>query len=80
MHFAARFRAYAGISPSWFVMAQRMEHARVLLADPRKTLTDVAFSVGFRTRSHFTTVFHRFVGNTPYCWRKALSREASTVT
>jgi len=80
MHFAAQFRAYTGMSPSEFVMTQRMETARVLLADPRKTLTDVAFSVGFRTQSHFTTTFHRFVGNTPNCWRKALSREVSTIT
>jgi AraC-like DNA-binding protein len=80
MHFAAQFRAYTGISPSEFVMTQRMEHARVLLADPRNTLADVAFSVGFRTQSHFTTTFHRFVGSTPHCWRKTLSREVSTVT
>ena len=75
MHFAAQFRAYTGISPSEFVMMQRMEHARMLLADPRQTLADVAFSVGFRNQAHFTTVFHRLVGNTPNCWRKSLPRE-----
>ncbi|MFM0006750.1 AraC family transcriptional regulator [Paraburkholderia dipogonis] len=27
-------------------------------------------SCGFRTQAHFTTVFKRFVGETPSCWRK----------
>jgi AraC-like DNA-binding protein len=75
MHFAAQFRAYTGISPSKFVLRQRIRQAQVLLADPRKTVADVAFSVGFRTQAHFTTVFHRFVGATPNSWRKALSHE-----
>jgi len=80
MHFAAQFRAYTGISPSKFVTMQRIRHAKVLLGDPRKTLADVALSVGFRTQAHFTTVFRRFVGNTPNCWRKVLSRENTKVS
>jgi AraC-like DNA-binding protein len=79
MHFAAQFRAYTGISPARFVLMQRIEHAQVLLGDPRKTLADVALSVGFRTQAHFTTVFHRFVGDTPNCWRKARPRENAAV-
>jgi AraC family transcriptional regulator len=77
MHFAAQFRAYTGTSPSRFVMMQRIQHAQALLGDPRKTLADVALSVGFRTQAHFTTVFHRLVGNTPNGWRKALSPETT---
>jgi AraC family transcriptional regulator len=75
MHFAAQFREYTGISPGKFVTMQRIHHAKVLLGDPMRTLADVAFSVGFRTQAHFTTVFPRVVGNTPNCWRKALPRE-----
>jgi len=75
MHFAAQFREYTGISPGKFVTMQRIHHATVLLGDPSRTVADVAFSVGFRTQAHFTTVFHRFVGDTPNCWRKALSYE-----
>jgi AraC-like DNA-binding protein len=76
MHFAAQFRAYTGISPCKFVMTQRMQHARLLLADPRNTLVDVALGVGFRNQAHFTTVFHRLVGQTPNCWRNARNRES----
>ena len=54
---------------------QRIRHAKLLLGDPRQTVAEVAFSVGFRTQAHFTTVFHRFVGDTPNRWRKALAGE-----
>jgi AraC-like DNA-binding protein len=74
MHFAAQFRAYTEISPCKFVMMQRMRHAQALLSDPRNTVVDVALRVGFRTQAHFTTMFHRFVGNTPHRWRSAVLR------
>jgi AraC-like DNA-binding protein len=32
---------------------------------------DVALSVGFQTQSHFTTVFKRFVGQSPGAWRQS---------
>jgi AraC-like DNA-binding protein len=35
------------------------------------TLVDIALSVGFQTQAHFTTVFKRFVGDTPHHWRSA---------
>jgi AraC-like DNA-binding protein len=79
MHFAAQFRAYTGISPSKFVLRHRIQQAQVLLGDPRKAVAEVAFSVGFRSQAHFTTVFHRFVGNTPNSWRKARSEQNTTV-
>jgi AraC-like DNA-binding protein len=75
MHFAAQFRAYMRMSPCEFVRVRRIQRAQILLRNPRYTVVDVAFRVGFRTQAHFTTVFHRFVGNTPNCWRKSLSRE-----
>jgi AraC family transcriptional regulator len=78
MHFAAQFRAYTGMTPREFVLMRRVQHAQALLADPRKTLADVALGVGFRTQAHFTTVFHRFAGSTPNSWRKARSREETS--
>jgi AraC-like DNA-binding protein len=79
MHFAAQFREYTGISPCKFVTMKRIQHAKMLLSDPRRTVADVAFSVGFRTQAHFTTVFHRFVGSTPNCWRKALCQKDASL-
>ncbi|WP_181969737.1 helix-turn-helix domain-containing protein [Paraburkholderia sp. DHOC27] len=69
MHFAARFRAATGISPHTFVLRRRIEHAQTLLATTTSTVADIAFSVGFRTQAHFTTVFRRHVDDTPHRWR-----------
>ncbi|MFC0401930.1 helix-turn-helix transcriptional regulator [Paraburkholderia rhizosphaerae] len=68
-YFAARFRAAVGASPRLFVMRRRIERAKVLLASTRMSMIDVALNVGFRTQSHFTTVFGRQEGATPYQWR-----------
>jgi AraC-like DNA-binding protein len=69
MHFAARFRAAAGTSPHTFILRRRIEHAQALLATTTATVADIAFSVGFRTQAHFTTVFRRHVDDTPHRWR-----------
>jgi AraC family transcriptional regulator len=69
MHFAARFRAATGVSPHTFVLRRRIEHAQTLLATTTSTVADIAFSVGFRTQAHFTTVFRRHVDDTPHRWR-----------
>ena len=69
MHFAARFRAATGTSPHTFILRRRIEHAQTLLATTKSTVADIAFSVGFRTQAHFTTVFRRHVDDTPHRWR-----------
>lgn len=79
MHFAARFRAATGTSPHTFILRRRIEHAKTLLATTRSTVADIAFSVGFRTQAHFTTVFRRHVDDTPHRWRaKHLRSESVT--
>jgi AraC-like DNA-binding protein len=80
MHFAAQFRAATGIRPHEFLLRRRIDHAQAMLADPRAKLVDVALSVGFQTQAHFTTVFKRFVGETPHRWRYAETRFADNAT
>ena len=72
MHFAAQFRAATGLRPHEFLLRRRIDHAQRLLAEPRTKLVDVALSVGFQTQAHFTTVFKRFVGQTPHRWRHTI--------
>ncbi len=38
--------------------------------DTTRSLIDIAISVGFRTQSHFTTVFKNFEYTTPMQWRR----------
>ncbi len=71
MHFAAQFRLATGMPPHEFVLRRRIEYAQELLSETRTSIIEVALSVGFQTQAHFTTVFKRFVGDTPYRWRCA---------
>jgi AraC-like DNA-binding protein len=69
MHFAAQFRAATGMRPHQYLLKQRIERAKELLKQAEISLVDVALTVGFQTQAHFTTVFKRFAGDTPYQWR-----------
>jgi AraC-like DNA-binding protein len=69
MHFASQFRRATGMRPHEYLLRRRIEHAQQLLLKSRHNVLDVALSCGFRSQAHFTTVFKRLVGETPYCWR-----------
>ncbi|WP_025036844.1 helix-turn-helix domain-containing protein [Bradyrhizobium sp. DOA9] len=71
MHFAAQFRAAVGLRPHEYLLKRRIERAQDLLRHSDVSLVDIALTVGFQTQAHFTTVFKRFVGDTPYQWRSA---------
>jgi AraC-like DNA-binding protein len=71
MHFAAQFRAAIGVRPHEYLLKRRIERAEELLKQAEVSLVDVALTVGFQTQAHFTTVFKRFAGDTPYQWRSA---------
>ena len=68
-HFARMFKQSTGQSPHLYVLMQRIERAKELLAETDTALVDVAAEVGFRTQGHFTTVFHRYAGLTPRKFR-----------
>jgi AraC-like DNA-binding protein len=71
MHFAAQFRMSTGIRPHEYLLRRRIERARELLLEHDSSIVEVGLSVGFQTQSHFTTVFKRFVGDTPHQWRRS---------
>jgi AraC family transcriptional regulator len=70
MYFAKQFRATTGIRPHDFVLRKRIERAQKMLAATSDALVDIALSVGFQTQAHFTTVFKKITGTTPYQWRR----------
>jgi AraC-like DNA-binding protein len=69
MHFASQFRRATGMRPHEYLLRRRIDHAQHLLRESKHNVLDVALSCGFRSQAHFTTVFKRLVGDTPYCWR-----------
>lgn len=70
MHFAAQFRATTGLPPHAYLVSCRVERAKALLSDTPLPLADIARAVGFRSHSHFSTVFRRRSGVAPMQWRR----------
>lgn len=69
-----QFKRGAGMTPSDFLLRVRVEKARELMADRRKSVTEIAFAVGFSSSQYFSTVFRRYTGQTPGGYRQSLAR------
>ena len=68
-HFARLFKRSTGMPPHRFVIRQRIDRARACLATPDLPIAEISRMVGFRTASHFSTVFRRVTGVTPGGYR-----------
>jgi AraC-like DNA-binding protein len=58
-----------GETPHRYLQRLRLDTSITLLADPRRTLTDVALDVGFGDQSAYTHAFTRRFGIAPGQWR-----------
>jgi len=76
MHFAAQFRALTGQRPHEYMLRRRIARAQEMMRETNAALVEIALDVGFQTQAHFTTVFKRFVGETPHRWRSAAAASA----
>jgi len=63
--FKARFKQEVGIAPGNYVISRKIEKAKKLLADPARTITDVAMTLGFSTSQYFATMFRRHTRMSP---------------
>jgi len=75
-HFARLFKRSMGVSPHRFLVRQRIDEARALLAARTVPIAEIARAVGFRTPSHFTTTFRRVTGMTPSAYRSGSAQLA----
>jgi AraC family transcriptional regulator len=73
-HFARAFKQTTGMTPIQFLMQQRIERAKQLLARSEMPLSEIALNVGFKNQSHFTTLFRKFTEMTPKAWRNSYVR------
>lgn len=76
-HFARLFRQFTGYSPHQYLLRQRINAAKVFLADRKYTLAEIAYRVGFSSQSHFTTSFSKWVGTTPALYRRTITSPTS---
>lgn len=68
-HFNRRFRQIFGMAPSRFLHALRVEKARQLLVETRRSVGEVAVETGYHDQSHFTRHFRKLTGMAPGKYR-----------
>lgn len=68
-HLQRTFKRITGQSPAEHMMQTRLESAGRMLAQSELPVADIARAVGFRSASHFTSVFHRAYGCSPHAYR-----------
>ena len=64
--FKRHFRAATGVPPAAWLRQKRLARAKLLLETSDRSLTDIAFDVGFASVSHFVHTFRRRYQITPH--------------
>ncbi|HLK11016.1 MAG TPA: AraC family transcriptional regulator [Candidatus Binatia bacterium] len=70
-HFLRLFARVVGVTPHQYLVRTRLERAAALLADDARSVTDVAYDVGFGDLSNFVRTFRRAAGVSPRAFRRA---------
>jgi transcriptional regulator GlxA family with amidase domain len=68
--FLRRFKAAAGLKPTEYAQSVRMEKARELLQFTRRTVEQIAWTVGYEDATAFRRIFTRLVGLSPGDYRR----------
>jgi len=66
-----RFQNLLHMTPTEFIMTQRIQHARHLLAHSDLDVAQIATDVGFCDQSHLTRRFRNVTGETPAAFRRS---------
>ncbi len=69
-YFCHLFKRSMGISPYQYLIQQRLERAKILLSQSKKTINTIATECGFASQSHLTRYFRRHTGVTPGQFRQ----------
>jgi AraC-like DNA-binding protein len=74
-HFLRLFARVLGVTPHQYLVRCRLRAAARLLADPRISVTAIAYDVGFGDLSNFARTFRRAAGVSPRDFRRAAKGE-----
>ncbi|XHR28183.1 MAG: helix-turn-helix domain-containing protein [Chthoniobacteraceae bacterium] len=74
LHFSKRsfyrlFKAVTGDSPLNYLRSCRLNEAARMFRESEKTISEIAFAVGFQDPSHFSRSFHKRFGTSPSEYR-----------
>ena len=71
-HFARAFKQSFGLPPHRYHLGRRIELAKTLLAEPTRSITEVALAVGFAETSSFSAAFRKVTGISPRDYRRGI--------
>jgi AraC family transcriptional regulator len=71
-YFCRAFKQSFGLPPRRYHSSRRMEEAKILLAKPELSVTEVGLAVGFSGTSPFTPAFHKATGLTPSAYHRPI--------
>jgi len=69
-HFHRLFKTSVGVPPARYHINLRLDVARRLLRETKKSVVDVALDVGYTNPSHFAELFRRETGLSPSDYRR----------
>ena len=72
-HFARAFKAATGTAPHSYLSNLRIEKAKLMIAEGKMPLAEIAHLCGFSSQAYFTTWFKRMVGATPGGYRASFA-------
>jgi AraC family transcriptional regulator len=70
LYFNHLFKSAVGMSPSHYHINLRMDEAKRLLRETKKSVVEVALDVGYANLSHFAQLFRRETGLSPSDYRR----------
>ena len=71
-HFCRAFKQSFGTPPIRYQANRRIEHAKLLLAIPTMSITEIGLKIGFGCSSSFTAAFRKATGFTPTEYQRSL--------
>ncbi|HTO55550.1 MAG TPA: AraC family transcriptional regulator [Myxococcota bacterium] len=78
-HFLRLFGKVLGVTPHQYLLRARLRRAARELAAAERSVTEIAFAVGFGDLSNFVRTFHRAAGVSPGAFRRAARGERAIV-
>ena len=70
--FCRAFKQSTGLSPHRYLLEHRVNRAKEMMKDQKRTLTEIALNCGFSGSSQFSVVFKRITGISPRGYRLSL--------
>ncbi len=73
-HFRVQFKKITDMSPLKYVNMKKVDAAREMLMDGKKSITEIAFDLGFSSCQYFSTFFKKQTSFTPDEFRKEVEK------